>query len=236
MKDILGRALTDYFHRQSPGKLWVHHYIAREGRTVHREQMPLDFYFRDMNSMPELEWIALQQCTGKVLDIGAGAGSHALSLQLMGQDVTALEISPLSTALMEKRGIASVIREDFFQLASGAFDTLILLMNGIGLAGSIDGLRTFLAKAKHLLRPGGQLVFDSSDIAYLYPYGTPPKGNPYYGEVFFRYEYKKSLSDWFPWLFIDRKTLKTLAAREGWLTEVLYDDRQGQYLVKCRPA
>jgi SAM-dependent methyltransferase len=258
MKDILGRALTDYFHRRSPGKLWVHHYIAWQGqpphsppqagsirqaeipgpgkRSVHKEPMPVDFYFRDMDHMPELEWVALQHCRGKILDIGAGAGSHALSLQQMGQDVTALEISPLSAALMEKRGVASVIRQDFFQLASGAFDTLLLLMNGIGLAGNIDGLRTFLTLAKRLLRPGGQLVFDSSDISYLYPEGTPPKEEPYYGEVFFRYEYKKAVSDWFPWLFIDRDTLKSLASREGWLTEVLYDDQQGQYLVKCQPA
>jgi SAM-dependent methyltransferase len=236
MKDILGRALTEHFHRQSPGKLWVHNYLAQEARSIHREQMPLDFYFRDINDMPDLEWVALQQCRGKILDVGAGAGSHALTLQLMSQDVTALDVSPLSAALMEHRGITKVIRQDFFELRSGAFDTLLLLMNGIGLAGSIDGLRTFLAKAKKLLRPGGQLVFDSSDVAYLYPGKTPLKGDPYYGEVFFRYEYKQQLSDWFPWLFIDRKTLTTIVAGEAWHIEVLSDDGKGQYLVKCHPA
>src|SRR5580692_3528023 len=140
MKDILGRALTEHFHRQSPGKLWVHHYLARQsqprqsppGSGSIKEIMPLDFYFRDINDMPELEWTALQQCRGKILDVGAGAGSHALTLQLMGQDVTALDISPLSVSLMEHRGVARVIRQDFFQLRSGAFDTLLMMMNGIG--------------------------------------------------------------------------------------------------------
>lgn len=229
MKDILGQALMDYYQHGPGGKLWVNNKYGK------REEMPVEVYFRDMLSMPELEWMALQQCRGQILDIGAGAGSHALALQQLDQDVTALDISPLSTAVMDQRGVKKVIRQDFFLLTTGHYDTLLLLMNGIGLAGDLDGLRKFFSGARRLLRPGGQLLFDSSDIAYLYS-GKPPAGPDYYGAIAYQYQYKRQRSDWFKWLFIDRKTLSALAAGEGWATEILFDNKRDQYLARCRPA
>jgi SAM-dependent methyltransferase len=256
MKDVLGQALTDYHHdRRSTGKLWVHNKYGP------KEEMPVPVYFRRAADMPELEWVALQQCKGRILDIGAGAGSHALVLQQMGLDVTALDISPLAAAVMNDRGVEKILQQDFFLLEEdggqsggsgfghdsrsgqgggirpdpdGGFDTLLLLMNGIGLSGTLDGLRLFLAKARGLLRPGGRLIFDSSDIAYLYE-GKIPTGKNYYGEILYQYEYKNQRSDWFHWLFIDGTTLAETAGREGWKTEVLFADEWDQYLVKCEP-
>lgn len=258
MNDILGEAMTAYDQRRSAAKLWVNNTLrdprsrgrrpdiseaATEGYISHktrrssygpREEMPVKIYFRNSNDMPELEWVALQQCRGRILDIGAGAGSHALALQHLGLDVTALDISPLLTQLMKKRGVRNVICRDFFKLRNGRYDTLLLLMNGIGLAGNLDGLRRFLGKARRLLRPGGQLVFDSSDIAYLY-HGHPPRSGEYYGAIFYQYEYRRKQSDWFQWLFIDRKTLDKIATEEGWAVETVYDSGREHYLVRCRP-
>ena len=62
-----------------------------------------------MDKMPELEWIALQHCRGRILDIGAGAGSHSLALQQLGQEVTALEISPLAAGIIKARGVSQVL-------------------------------------------------------------------------------------------------------------------------------
>lgn len=227
MSDVLGEAISDYYHHSSTGKLWVHNKYGP------KEEMPVDVYFRDAEDMPELEWLALQQCKGKILDIGAGAGSHALILQSMGLDISAIDISPKAAAVMEKRGVKQVLQRDFFSLETGYFDTLLLLMNGIGLAGTLDGLRHFLDHAKKLMNPGARLIFDSSDIAYLYE-GKPHKGTAYYGEILYQYEFRKQRSDWFHWLFIDRKTLITIAASAGWHTEVLFEDEWGQYLVKCQ--
>lgn len=260
MKDILGQAIAGHYHRSSSAKLRVH---ARWGQRADgqpmgssTEIMPLKTYFRSPNDMPELEWIALQHCRGRILDIGAGAGSHSLLLQNMGLDVTALDISPLNTAVMKERGIKKVIRRDFFTLqpakGPGArrqvvpYDTLLLLMNGIGLAATLDGLRLFLQKARTLLRPGGVLVFDSSDVAYLY-HGSPPKKGPsqrtgsslsghYYGEIYYQYEYRRQRTDWFRWLFVDKRTLRRIATSEGWKMQLLFEDKFDQYLVELRPV
>jgi len=116
MTDVLGNALSDYFHKTSTGKLWVNNKYGP------REEMPVDVYFREAEDMPELEWLALQHCRGKILDIGAGAGSHALVLQQMGLDITALDISPKAVAVMESRGVNKILCQDFFALDAGDAD------------------------------------------------------------------------------------------------------------------
>jgi SAM-dependent methyltransferase len=224
MKDILGQALWEHYHRQKPGKLWIHN------KYGDKEEMPVDIYFRDKDEMPELELRALDECKGKVLDIGAGTGSHALVLQ-KNLEVTALEISPKAAQLMRIRGVEKVINADIFKYENNTFDTLLLLMNGIGLTGTIASLQRFLQHSKNLLNVGGQLIFDSSDVAYLYE-GNLPKGEPYYGEISYQYEYKKQKTDWFKWLYIDEGTLTSIANREGWNVEILFKDYYEQYLAK----
>jgi len=202
--------------------------------------MPVNVYFREAEEMPELEWVALQKCRGKILDIGAGAGSHALVLQQMGHEITALDSSPKAAEIMKLRGVKKIIRQDFFDLPdpgllpveAGSFDTLLLMMNGIGLAGTLEGLRHFFAQARKLISPGGQLLFDSSDIAYLYE-GKIPEMDNYYGEILYQYEYRKQRSDWFGWLFIDKNKLAEIACEEGWSTKLLFEDGYDQYLVSC---
>jgi len=227
MIDVLGYAISDYYRNTSPGKLFINNKYGA------KEKMPLVIYFRNMRNMPEMEIIAMRKCRGKVLDIGAGAGSHALVLQQKGFDVTALEISKKACEVMKDRGILKVVHKDIYLYKKEQFDTLLLLMNGIGFTGTIQRLREFLQHAKSLLKPGGQLLFDSSDIAYLYKNRQPPP-DVYYGEVVYQYEYKDQKTAWFKWLYIDRKTLRKVAEEEGWKTKVLFDDGSDQYLARLR--
>ncbi|MGI8635546.1 MAG: class I SAM-dependent methyltransferase, partial [Segetibacter sp.] len=222
---VLGQAISDFYNKQSVSKLWIHNKYGK------REEMPIATYFRDAEQMPNLELIALQNCHGKVLDIGAGAGSHALELQDKGFDVTALEISEKAAQVIRHRGVEKIIQQDIYSFHTGQFDTLLLLMNGIGLTGSISRLRQFLQHAKKLLYPSGQLIFDSSDVAYLYD-NNIPQIDHYYGEIMYRYEYKKQKTDWFSWLYIDQKTLSKIAWEEGWSNEILFVDEFDQYLAK----
>ncbi len=225
MKDILGTAIYEFYFKNSRAKLWVHDHHGPE------VEMQIPVYFRHPAAMPQLEQIALRECKGAVLDIGAGAGSHALTLQEAGFDITALDISPKAADVMRHRGIEQVIAADIFSYKSARFDTLLLLMNGIGLSGTEAGLINLLRHAKTLLNPGGQLLFDSSDVAYLFDAGLPENGH-YYGEIECRYEYKKQKSDWFNWLYIDEQTLRKIAGSEGWQVEKHFEDENDQYLVR----
>ncbi|MES2267181.1 MAG: methyltransferase domain-containing protein [Bacteroidota bacterium] len=228
MKDIFGQALFDYFKGEGEHKLWINNTYGP------KEEMPLDVYFRTADEMPDLELIALNKCKGKVLDIGAGAGSHALILQDKNLDVTALDISELAVTIMLQRGVKRAVAADIYTYHYDKYDTLLLMMNGIGLCGTIDQLRAFLKHAKTLLNKGGQLLFDSSDIAYLYE-GDLPVSENYYGELSYQYVYKGQKTDWFKWLYIDAEKLKAVATEVGWAVEVLYEDDMDQYLARLTP-
>lgn len=223
--DILGRAISEYFYGGKEYKLWVH---DNHGPKV---EMIVPIYFRSPEAMPDLEMMAIDLCKGKTLDIGAGAGSHALLLQEKGIDVTAIDISEGAVEVMKERGVKNAFVQDVFEMKHEKFDTLLLLMNGIGLVQTIDGLKHFLQQAKALLNKGGQLLFDSSDVAYLYEEGIPDLPH-YYGEVNCCYEYRRQKSEWFSWLYIDEQTLRKVALEEGFSTEVLFVDESDQYLAR----
>lgn len=225
MVDVLGHAMSDYYHQTAPKKLWVNN------KYWSREEMPVEIYFRNESQMSQLELLALKMCSGKILDIGAGAGSHTLWLQHKKQTVTALEISPLACNIMQLRGVQNIIQQDVFAFEGKTYYTLLLLMNGIGLAGNLTGLQRFLQHAKTLLQPGGQLLFDSSDVSYLYD-GSVGLSSNYFGEIDYQYQYKQLKTDWFTWLYIDQATLQQIAFAEGWKTEFLLVDEFAQYLVR----
>ncbi len=224
MSDVLGHAIFDYHHKRANGALWIHN------KYGDKEEMPIDTYFRDEEEIPDLEWLALEQSRGRVLDIGAGAGSHAILLQEQGFDVTALDISPLCVEVMNGRGVRKALAADIYSYNQGKFDTLLLLMNGIGIAGDVAGLKGLLNHLKTLLSKGGQVLFDSSDVAYLYDGSLPELA--YYGEIAYQYEYHELKGDWFSWLYIDEHKMNTIASEAGFQMEVLLEDENGQYLAR----
>lgn len=232
--DIFGKALSDYFTTQKADLLTLHNSYDDP------EEMPVDIFFRTEEDLPTLEEIALQACRGQVLDIGAGAGSHALILQQRGLKVKGLDQSPSAVQIMQQRGLKKVIQADFLTYLQTAatpnqkiekYDTLLFLMNGIGITGTLPSFKDFLTKADRLLHPGGQLLFDSSNIRYLYE-DLPLPTNHYYGEVSYQYEYQNQKGSWFNWLYVDQNTLAQLAEETGWQHEILFDDEEDQYLAK----
>ncbi len=223
--DVFGQALTDQF---KSGKADTLHLYTSLGDL---EEMPLDLFFRSEEDMPELETYALELCKGKILDIGAGVGSHALALQQKGFDVTANDISESACRIMQERGLKNILCGDITSLELEKYDTLLMLMNGIGVFGKLKGFLNFLERAKGLIHEGGQILFDSSDISYAYEDTVMPSAN-YFGEVSYQYEYKGNKGVWFDWLFIDQATLISTAYQAGWTCEILYVDENDQYLAR----
>lgn len=227
--DIFGKVLKDHFLGRQKGKLWLHNSYGSP------EDMPVNIFYRNKFEITELEGLAIQLCKGKTLDIGAGVGSHALIMQNNGIDITAIEISESACDIMQRRGVKKVINKDIFKFEEEKFDTLIMMMNGIGLCGDMDGLERFLEHLKKLLLPGGQVIFDSSDIAYLYK-ADDFISSKYYGEISYQYEYQMVKGDWFKWLYVDFNSLEKVANRLGWNCEMIFEDDMDQYLVRMQLA
>jgi SAM-dependent methyltransferase len=226
--DLQGQALWDYF--REPEKEIMLKLHTSYGAP---EQMPAEVFFREYEDFTFLERNALAACRGKVLDVGAGAGAFALELQERGHEVSALELSPLSCQIMRQRGVREVVEGNLWTYAGPTYDTILLMMNGLGLAGTLEQIPRLLTHLAKSLKPGGQILADTSDIAYLYAGKNKPVEG-YYGEVRFRYEYKRQLGDWFPWVYADPKALQALLSASGWQAKELYSEQE-QYLFRLQP-
>ncbi|WP_430814703.1 class I SAM-dependent methyltransferase [Carboxylicivirga sp. RSCT41] len=227
--DPLGQAALDYLS----GKRGLE--IKVQSNIVEDDVIPVDYLFRDYRHMPNLEQMALNHCSGKVLDIGGAVGSHALELQKKGVEVTLLDTSYGCCQVARQRGVRNVINEDFYTFEPAEkYDTLLLMMNGIGLAAAIDHLPVFFAKVKELLNEGGKLILDSSDLRYLYidedSYCEAPE-EQYYGEVMYTMEYGTHKTAPFEWLFIDPVLLAQKAKENGFLFNKIADGEHYDYLT-----
>jgi len=229
-RDVYGEALYDF---QEKGELTEPLLLHSSYGDI--EEMPVEVFYREEDDIPEMEFIALSLCDGKVLDVGAGTGVHALYLQEKNFDVTALEVSEIACNIMRNRGVQQVKHEDFFKFHGEQYDTLLFLMNGIGIAGTLAGFKALLQHAKTLMTDRGQLLFDSSNIEYLYEEYHIKRPDHYYGEISFQYEYKGQKGEPFKWLYIDQQTLIKIAREEGWVVQILFEDENDQYLVRMEP-
>jgi precorrin-6B methylase 2 len=223
MRDIHGKAILDYYKGDEDATLLLH---TSYGEA---EEMPVEVFFREEIDLSTLEHLALIECKGKTLDLGAGAGAHSLILQSRGFEVYALETSPGCLEVMQKSGVNHCIKQDF-RTYKGQYDTVLVLMNGLGLAGKLENIPAFLDKCMSLLKPDGQLLIDSSDISYLYDDIPRPKG--YFGEVSYQYEYQGEKSEWFDWVYVDQNTLEEIVSGMDLSLEILITEDTEQYLAR----
>lgn len=229
--DPIGAALLAYFGGDKKAE------VAVESSITEDESIPAWYLLRSYEQMPDLEKIALKRCKGKVLDIGACAGSHSLHLQEKGIDVTAIDLSHIAVEVMKKRGVREVRQGDFFDLdTSEKFDTLLLLMNGIGIVGDLKGLDDFFQFVPKLLNPGGQILLDSSDIIYMYEEEDGSVwlnlNDSYYGEIEYKMAFEQVKGYPFDWLYIDFDLLAIHAEKAGLRAEKIFAGEDYDYLAR----
>jgi len=227
--DPMGRAIAEYWKTKTADRLRVFSPMFEE------DEIPLTTLFRSHEDMPEIERKALDMAKGRILDVGAGAGCHSLVLQERGLDVTAIDISPLSVETMKERGVKKVFEQDFFTLQS-QFDSILMLMNGIGIVGTLERMPEFFKQLDKILAPRGQVLCDSSDISYVFETEDSivelPDDMGYYGEHSFQMQYKDTIGEPFDWLYIDADTLRQKAGRNGYAVEVVAEGEHYDYLAR----
>ncbi|HYL82413.1 MAG TPA: methyltransferase domain-containing protein [Candidatus Acidoferrum sp.] len=230
-----GRALLDFFHGKASAEVVVH---DEDGYT---DVIPARVFFRAGEEFSALEEAALDLCRGRVLDAGAGAGCHSLALQERGLAVCAIDIAAEAVEVMRGRGVRDARRADIFRFRAEPFDTLLLLMNGIGVVGRVAGVRPFLSTLGRLLQPGGQILLDSFDPRPEDGAGAVAPGNPrrprrYIGEMRFQLEYEGRKGEMYDWLFVDFETLAGQAKAAGWVAASIWHEEEGHYLARLTRA
>ncbi len=229
--DAMGQAIADYHSTGKAARLRVLSSMFDE------DEIPVSHLFRTYEQMPAIEQQAMDLSRGRVLDVGAGAGCHALVLQKRGLSVSAMDLSPLSCRVMRERGIVDVLLCDIMQTdRAEKFDTILLMMNGLGIAGTLKRLPDLLTRLSTMLNDGGQILTDSSDLRYIFEDENGQMdwdlANGYYGEVDFRMQYKRIKGERFPWLYIDFQLLKYTASQCGLHCEMLQQGKHYDYLAR----
>jgi len=230
MLDLFGKAILDYQTNNSPEEL------VTETNISEADEMSVAYLFRGFNDMPKLEKKALELANGKILDVGCGAGSHALYLEEKGFDITAIDISANAIEACRLRGLKNAKVQNVLDLENQKFDTILLLMNGTGIFGTLAATSNYLQKLKSVLNPNGQILIDSSDIIYMFDqdeegsYLVPADG--YYGELTFTLSYKNKIEDTFPWLYMDYNTLQNAAHANDLQCELILEGNHFDYLAR----
>ena len=186
--------------------------------------------------MPELEKIALEEAQGRILDVGAGSGCHSIALQTMGKEAVAIDISPLSVEVMKRRGVDARNVNLYDESFTDKFDTILMLMNGTGIIGTLENMSAFFARIRQLLSPGGSLLIDSSDLRYLFEEEDGSLmidlADDYYGLLDYQMEYKGVKGEPFDWLYVDFETLAFYAEENGFSAELIAEGEHYDYLAK----
>jgi len=227
--DVFGKAIMD-FHK---GKNAVIETYSSIGGW---DELPVKYLFRSFEEMPDIEQTALNKAFGKVLDLGCGAGSHSLYLQEQGLEVKPVDISKGAIEVCKLRGLNNAEMINLWDLKGVQYDTILALMNGAGICGSMKKIPDFLKHLKSLLAPGGQILMDSSDVIYMFEDESGEvdlsEVNHYYGEVIFQSKYLGENSGSFPWMYIDFYNLQQQASHLNLQCELLKKGPHYDYLAR----
>lgn len=228
----LGAALLDFHHGESEAEIVV------KSDLWENEPTPVAAYYRpDDQVLPALEREALELCRGRVLDLGAGAGRHALELQQSGHEVVAVDPLPEAVEIMNHRGVRDARQGDLNAVAGESFDTVLMLMHGLGVVGDLHGLGRLLEDLPRVLKPGGRLVCDSADLAAVLGEESPDllddllSPDLYLGEVEFSLRFGSLEGPRYPWLFVDPDTLEIIANAAGFEVGIETKGERGAYLA-----
>lgn len=230
--DAFGLALLDHLDHGSDARP---HFVERDDGLL--ESFDTAVYFTGRSILFENDPDITQRAGERVLDVGAGAGRHALPVQQSGRHVVALDISPGATEVCRRRSIHETYTGTVLDLADGepeAFDTILLLGNNLGLLESKDHAPKFLNALARLSRPGTEIIgtcrdpFDTDDPLHLQYHQLNHQRGRLPGQLKLRTRWANVASPWFDYLLLPIAELEVIAAESGW---ELVDHRPGQPYV-----
>jgi cyclopropane fatty-acyl-phospholipid synthase-like methyltransferase len=188
-------------------------------------------YFTEYADWRACDRRAIDKARGRVLDIGCGAGRHALYLQSKGLDVLGIDVSPLALKTCRLRGLMKT------KLASitdanprwGTFDTIVMFGNNFGLFGSPVRASALLRRFHNMTSPNARLIVQSLD-----PYQTDEPWHKRYqrqnrrrgrmaGQVRIRVRYRGWISPWFDYLLVSQAEMRRIVDGTGWQVRRFYD-------------
>jgi SAM-dependent methyltransferase len=196
-------------------------------------------YFAPVEDWPALERQACEEFTGRVLDIGCGAGRHASVLAAAGLDVIGVDTSPGAVEVAHARGVAARFGSaSALPAGIAAVDTVVLFGNNLGLLGTPQQAPLVLAELARVTTARARIFASAVD-----PYATTDPIHIAYhdrnrqrgrisGHLRLRVRHERLVSEWFDYLFLSEPELIDLLRDSPWrLAEARHDERGGYLAV-----
>lgn len=203
-----------------------------------RESENAHYYFRTYDEWEPYEQEAIQEAKGRVLDVGLGAGRHALYLQEEGLEVVGIDTSPLAIEVSRLRGVEDCRLMSLFNLdfPDNSFDTVLMLGQNLGL-GDTEGVRSYLTRLYDITTPNGIIIGDARDPSitdkpehFAYQERNIERGIPV-GLVKVRVGFRDKVGDWFYLFLMDQEVLEDVIRPTGWKLDRVYLSTHGMYIA-----
>ena len=219
-EDAYGRMILDALERDDP----TVEVIERDDGFVMASRYGTELYLAPFRRWPPRQRRAMRLARGRVLDIGTGAGRVALHLQERGLDVVAIDSSPLAVEACRRRGVrdARTVSVADFDDSLGAYDTIVMFGNNLGLLGGPVRARRLLRRFHRVSSARGRILGETLD-----PYATDDPAHLAYhdrnrrrgrmgGQLRIRVRYRDFATPWFDYLLMAPAELEELLGGTGW--------------------
>jgi SAM-dependent methyltransferase len=234
-QDAYGKQLLAQYNHQIP----LAEIIERDDNYIDTGS-DAGLYFTEYDEWSMLERRAIEFAKGRILDIGCGAGRHAIYLQKKGFDVTGIDNSPGAIKVCKLRGLKkALVRpiEDVDKFKAKSFDTIQMFGNNFGLFGNFDNARLILKKLARITKPDAQIIAQTRN-PYL---TTEPEHLEYHrlnkrhgrmgGQLKMRVRFGKSIGEWFDYLFVSPVEMQNILKDTDWQIKEFIEPEAANYFA-----
>ena len=221
-KDLFGFVLYRYLHGDK-----TPYCIVREDGYC---DFPFDPKGYFQNKFLDVEKQGLKYVKGKILDVGCGAGRHALYFAKKGFDVVAIDSDKFCVKTCKERGIKKVFAENILKpktIKKYRFDTIWFGGNNLGVAGNLEKMKEMFGILDKITNPnsvvlGRAFEFDKTMRGIHRKYHALQKSRGIFpGITKIRIQYKDFIGEWFNWVHISSAVLKKVLQGTHWKIDKL---------------
>ena len=235
-QDAIGQAMYDQWEHGNSYELVE--LVERDDGFISHGAGP-GKYFAPYRDWAACEKRVIRHAQGRVIDIGCGAGRHAVYLQERGHDVLGIDVSPLALKVARLRGLRKTRALAVTQATRrlGIFDTILMLGNNFGLMGNRTRARWLLRRFKSITPPEGRIIASTNDL-----YQTDAKEHLAYqrnnrrrgrmsGQIRCRIRHRQYATPYFDFLMVSLKEMNGIVEGTGWAITRHYEGPGSLYAV-----